>query len=292
MKKTLIQIFVSVVVLLVGTFVGTIVEKYRSESESRIRYLDKEIAKSQSILSQPKIPGKTLEVLLDGEPINNISQVAISIYNYTDKDFANVPVYVELIPTSNKPIQVISKRAVGANDLPEAIVELKNVKHSEIQGGLRDGFEIKNANRTENYDKVFNVSYLIEGDALPEVKIVADKQSVGLRNYSYRHLEKDSWMEIASVAVVSILIISAYVAFFVIAFKFQRKKIIKHDEEFKSKLIENLRKPETGEKFGVDPLKAADISIYLLRMFQKHRWEKTPRIIRFLSPYQNPDKNT
>lgn len=292
MKSTFTQILVGIVVLVVGTFVGTVVEKYRSESEGRIRYLDKEVSKRKSILSRPRIPGKNLQVILDGNPIENLSQVTISIFNYSDKDYSQVPVYVELIPSSDKPIQIIGERAVGANDLPEAVASIKNVKSSEVTGGLRYGYEIKNVNRTHDFDfkYAFHVSYLLLGEELPNIKVNTDSKGLRLRDFSYGHLYRDSWVEISLTILIPIFGVAAYVLILFLTLRDARKKKKEKDEKLKENLKASLGDPQIREELGVEPQKVADLAIYFVRFIQKFRWEETPRLLRFLSSDPNPEE--
>lgn len=161
--KVLLQFFLSIAVLVVGTVVGIYVEKYNQEESGKIRYLDYKINTS-SLLNKPVIQGKTLDVLLDGKPIKKLSQLEISIYNNSDRDYENVPLFLELTPEEGESFSLVATEAVGAGSIPETI-EAVNVQPSKVVGSYRTGYTIKTVNRTSDRESPeFFATFLITGD--------------------------------------------------------------------------------------------------------------------------------
>lgn len=173
--KVLIQFIVSIAVLAVGTVVGIYVEKHTSEEKGKIRYLDYEINES-NLLKTPIIQGRTIEVLLDGNPINKLSQLEIPIYNYSDIDYENVPLFLELVPKEEKNYSLVASDAVGSDFIPEAI-ETIDVKPSKIAGLHRVGYKIKTVNRSSDKEspEFFRAVRVGNFQVLPNVLIFIDR---------------------------------------------------------------------------------------------------------------------
>ena len=141
--KLLGQLVVSLIILAVGTVVGVLVQQGRSERDARTRFLEEQVSRSNGLLNQARIPGRELAVSLDGKPIVNISGVSVALYNLSDVDFENVPVFIELKPTSGSPVEVVSAYAVGAADLPEGAVPILGLAPTRTTGAVRYGYTVK-----------------------------------------------------------------------------------------------------------------------------------------------------
>lgn len=190
--KILIQISISLLLLIAGTFLGYVVQKYLEDESRKIRYLDRDIDIDRNIISWPSVLGPKLKIHLEEKSIENLSRVSVTIHNFTDNDFSDVPVFVELIPYSNEELNIVGKEVLGSKGLPEAIVPIDGVKPSN-SGGERFGYKINAANRVE--EPVFRASYLVVGNSISKVKVETDKAGLEFREFSYMNAYSETLFE-------------------------------------------------------------------------------------------------
>lgn len=290
--KLIGQLAVSIIILALGTGVGIIVQQYRDEQSSQIRYLDREIFTNESIFSRPYILNKNLEISLDGKPIKNLSRVVVSVYNLSDRDFEQVPVYIDLEPSKGEKIEVVGEEALGANDLPEGISRLPNLKPSRIPGAVRYGYMIKTANRGE--ESVFRANYWILGDVTPKPSVETNKRGLMFRDHSYRHRYKESFtdrlFDIFEGIILFVIIPAGYIVFIYIIVRVQKKKLLKQDDTLKETLSNSFNEQEVKEelKLGKE-FESSELAAFFITAMQKQRWEKVPRLLRFISAVPKPN---
>lgn len=288
MKKIFAQILASVVILVIGTLVGGFVEKHRTEAQGKIRFLDVAISKGKSILSRPTIPGKNIEIMLEGKPIGNLSEVTLGIYNFTDRDYSEVLVYIELIPQGGTTLDVVGQQAVGENNLPEAVEPISNVSPSNIKGASRYGYKIRNVNRTGELigGASFQVRFLLLGDEVPEVKVAIDKVGLKLQEFSYQRSAKGTLALIRVVIAISFI---AYCFLFFTMLRYIRRIQLKKDLKFQENLQSAFHDVSIQANFGIRPDKSGALAMYIRWFLQKDRWEQTPKLLRFMSGFSKPE---
>lgn len=290
MNKVLTQLAISLVVLIVGTFIGVVVEQNRSESEGRLRYLDREIRMSKSILSRPAIYKKKLELLIDGKSIDDISSVEVKLYNYSDLDYEKVPIYNELTPTSEEPITILSESVTGANQLQEGVSPLDSVHRSTIPGAVRFGYKINALNRSSDFNYSFAATYFVLRSSPPEPKVAINKKGLDLREFSYNHAFRKSWIGEVAPVIGLVAGFIAYGAMFFVGIRFARRKIQKQDEKLLQEMERTFSSDEIrkshhlGDQFSPNQLAQTIVDLY-----KKFRWNSTPKGFRLFSGIPKPD---
>ncbi len=92
MKKLLY----SILLLIIGALIGYAIELYKSSEQGRIRYIDKEVGISKSVLNLPTLPAQKIEVFLNDAKVEHITEVRVILSNFEDKDFSDIPVFVTI----------------------------------------------------------------------------------------------------------------------------------------------------------------------------------------------------
>lgn len=239
-SKILIQIIVGLIVLAIATVAGIYVEKFSIKNSNRIRHLDFKIDNS-NLLSVPAIQGQHLNVLLGEKPIKNLHQLTVKLFNFSDIDYENIPVYLELLPNSSEKFNVVAVEAVGSESIPEMIEQIK-IDSSNNSHKYRYGYKIKTANRGKGSEShILLVTFLITGN-VPDIKINIDKKGVksqrfNIFNYRNKYKLFPEWAsDIAPIMVVLIF----YGLMIFIALKFQKrtrkKQREKHNAWLKKKI--------------------------------------------------------
>ncbi|MCP4549724.1 MAG: hypothetical protein GY835_24980 [bacterium] len=181
----------AVLLLVVGAAIGYWVEGYRSRAQNRIRFLDQEIRTSKSVLSLPALPGQKLEVLLNGSKIGHMTKVTVTLHNWEDKDFIDVPVYITLRPKGGEELKVITKDAyIGDKKARDGVSELRQVKSPLKAESRKFGFKIHTANRSSFREGYAEMLFYLEGVVEPEVDVSINKSGLCLRPLDYEHYNK------------------------------------------------------------------------------------------------------
>ena len=291
--KTIIQLLVGLVVLTVGTVVGVYVEKHNAEESGKTRFLDVDIDTS-NLLSAPVIPGKKLEVLLDGTKITNLSRLDITIHNFSDKDYEKVPVYLELIPNEGERFSLIAEEAVGSGAIPEAI-EIIKVQPSKTKGAHRVGYLINTVNRsTGNRSPEFKATFLLIGDT-PNVSVETDKKGIETRKLSYlSYRDNESLQErISTVLIIIGVIVGTVLLYGLLIFALsrvlksqQKKQQLKFKIWLEAKLANNDIKQDM---YDGEFLSEKKLSENYIEFVKEYRWDTTkPKFLRKLLALEKP----
>lgn len=240
-SKILIQIIAGMIILAIATVAGIYVEKFSTKNSNRIRYLDFKVDNS-NLLSAPAIQGQHLKILLGEKPINNLHQLTVKLFNFSDVDYENIPVYLELLPNNNEKFNVVSVKAVGSKSIPEIIENIK-IDSSNNSHKHRYGYKIKTANRGKygSESHILLVTFLITGNA-PDIKININKKGVKSQRFNYfdyrnKHKLFPEWVS-DILPIMAVLIFYGIMVF--IAFKFQKRTRKKQREKHKAWLKEKI----------------------------------------------------
>jgi hypothetical protein len=226
------------------------VERWRTVDSTRIRYLDREVRIQKSVLRDLTIPGKKLEIMIDGQLVQDLSSITVALSNFTDQNFENVPIYIKIEPTAATPVQVVSEHIVGNNNLPEGVVKLTNVQPSQVPGGLRYGYQLGAVNRSDK-DTSFRATYFILGATEPTVSVKVHKSGLDLRDFSIARLQKKwSWENII-ISLILLALITAIITSLFLGHRWARNWYQTVDAAIIKGLTDALTKPGTQEEFQI-----------------------------------------
>lgn len=158
-----------VALLAIGTGVGVIIQGRRAESESAMRYLDWRGSVSTSLLREPSLQ-QELEVLFEGTPIQDVSLVTASLFNYSDLDVDELTLYVDVAAATGDSLRPLSLTAVGPGGLIEAVEPLQEFVSEGFADTLHYGFIVRAVNRQDprvegTRSPGFHVSLVLDGQA-------------------------------------------------------------------------------------------------------------------------------
>jgi len=218
--------------LIIGALIGYAIELYKSSEQERIRYVDEEVFISKSVLDLPALPGQKIDVCLNDAKIEHITGIKVSLSNFEDKDFSDLPVLVTIIPPEGRQIDLIAKDAyVGHSKSRDRVSEIKNVKAPLIDGAKKFGFKIHTLNRTRSFDDKAVLLFFLLGRIDPETVVGIDKAGLELRPYSYEHYTERRPVSsyapvIISVLVLVVLSVCYFYFFFWYLFKYKKRKYV------------------------------------------------------------------
>jgi hypothetical protein len=226
MKDQLLKLIGSVLPLIVGTALGALAQSCRTHADNQTRYLDVRWHVNAELFDRPHVDARhDLTVLLDSKKIDNLSSVNVQLYNFSDLDFDNIPLFVD-IQSSEAALELIQADVVGANGLPEAVQITHGPATTSVAKDvpLRFAYTLTTANRAEDDVPLMVANYLFVGSVRPtNVAVKTIKKGLEVRPFEYSHkrrFEAAYWLTPSTSTVV---LITAYVVFFMGLIMFSRR---------------------------------------------------------------------
>jgi len=94
MKRNSIKILTSVATLLVGGFIGFYFDQLKSEKDNSMQYFDVQVETTKNVLKAPSVASDEVKIIWKSDQIKSISSLSIKIYNFSNHDYENLPIYI------------------------------------------------------------------------------------------------------------------------------------------------------------------------------------------------------
>jgi len=265
-----------------GSIATLVIQNQRNAEENKLRYLDYTVRTQDKLINPPRIPARKLELLLDGKPLESISKVVVEIYNFSDRDYDDVPVYLEL-KSDDGNLDVISQEVTGRGGVPESVTEIPLNKPSETTGALGYCYKINPVNRSSAdslwyAEPAFRTGFLVRGGTAPKVDVKTSKKGVELRPLQYaspRGIFGGDWV----LGTLWLLLVASPALLFLFAWT-ARRQLSKFDEKLRSDLTTFLSQADLMRELQPD-VKSPVVAELLIKFLRAFRWENTGRIERW-----------
>lgn len=270
----------------------TFLVQYYSTYENQILYLDYKIEQNIGFLSKPNLPDHDVKIMVDDKVTETLSKFTISIFNYSDKDYSNVPIYINIITKDGKKPLAVGEYAVGENGIPETIKKISNLEPIRGKDVVRYGYTLSSVNRTEKLSPVFQANFLIEGNEALDIEVSTNYTGLKIREFDYNHIPYFKSFKrkqlVISIAIIVIFILIYLIVIVVIGRLINllpRKKKIKQVRE----LIDVLSPNSFISQLSEDQRKVLIADI--LYQQDKNKWNRTNKLVRWLRGEKEPDRN-
>ncbi|HTJ50239.1 MAG TPA: hypothetical protein VL443_12330 [Cyclobacteriaceae bacterium] len=250
MKKIVIEnLLPSIVTLVIGTLLGVYVTSRQGEQENKKRFLDYRYSVNSGIINVSEANvGNDIKVFYKDRLIDNLTTVNISIANFSDRDYENVPIYIDLSTETGDSLEIIRVNYAGQNGLQDEIEYKGETKLTSIS--KRFEFNTKIANRSEsdkNYSQVYNnpflsISFLIIGNHEPKLSVKIKKVGLGIREYDYDNYKPWGFLD-SPIAILGMILLGVVGYFLMIIFiskVFLKKSFEKREQKRKAYLVDKL----------------------------------------------------
>jgi hypothetical protein len=145
-----------------------------SNRENRIRHLEYYSTISPDILSGIRELGDSATVMIKNDSVKQVLSLEIAVLNNSDKDFEDVPLFVELTSNNDSEIKILSSNYYDHNNAKES-VQVDRVEKSRNK--IRYGYHLDNVNRLKT--PVFRTRFFIDGTIAPDVSVQVSKVGLG-----------------------------------------------------------------------------------------------------------------
>jgi hypothetical protein len=203
--------------VVIGAFIGIVGTLGIDSYQNRLKFIEYTVYESNEIFSPvyENIGNDQVSIEINKNKIDNVSELTVNIFNLTNTDFSDVPIFLELYnkDEDGQQINVISSQYFDPNKSKEAITTIDSLKPS-FKNGLRYGFLLNPVNRQEDLNNPFTLKFLIKGKKTPEVLVQTNKAGLGIKKIDkeeeYTISKSDqSWIKIffSVMSVLTLLIL-------------------------------------------------------------------------------------
>lgn len=226
------KVIKSLAIPAISALFGGLVTLGITQFQTRVKYLDLGVDRYNIIdPSTQKLPSDKLKIVFDNDsknPVNQISQIKVYIYNFSDQDYENISLYIEISPKSqsSKEFKIIPTQAIAVS--PENVDRVPQILRPINMKGQRYGYKIKILNRTEKIDQpAFEAVYTVIGEKAENIIVKPDLvvKSLKVREYSdekfreylYENiLSKNNWLNYLLFKFPWVILVAALLFYFVI----------------------------------------------------------------------------
>lgn len=175
------ELLVAICSLVLGAAIAWGAQKY----DSRIRELSYSIQSSSGIIDAPSLKGRKVDVSVDGRKIENISSVRVLLFNLTDRDYENLPLFVDFTAEAGRPELLGVQMATP----PETYQIVSENVSSDV--GLSFAYTLPVVNRSNR--AVFQAEFYFEGPVAPNASFRGNLSGVKLAEFDPRQAVAWSW---------------------------------------------------------------------------------------------------
>jgi len=160
------------------------------------------------VINKLELPNDDIKVLVDNHPVDNISEVSISLFNATDQDFDDVLVDLIFSPIGGKLPALIQPNVTTSKEF------FSEVPWRSDSDGLHVGYNFKILNR--NTQPALLGNYFFLGATAPELKVFVIKKGLSAERLEIGKSVSGSlftyvWVSLLSFIGVSILFWSMFI---------------------------------------------------------------------------------
>ena len=223
MKDHIISAIIGLLTLVIGVLFGYYADIFKENRKNEIQYIDIESISSKNTLRKISTKDKgEIKLIWNGNEIDAISKIAVSLYNFSSKDFDNLPLHVSFHPNSSQNIQIVNIQGANESNIEDHKVR-DGYPKTDSKGIVTYIFDLGVINRTNNFRPSYTIEFLITGNDLPEAIPSINKKGVKVRKLDYSRLYENDPFTIIVPLAASISLLLIYVGLVVFLIKLQKK---------------------------------------------------------------------
>lgn len=282
MKDHAITAVIGFLTLIIGSLLGYYVDLFKDDRKNQVQYLDIRTESNKAILRKLSTKNNgEVNLTWNGNLIDSVSKITVDIYNFSNKDFEDVPVFIDLALESGKKVEIIDIQGEGESGVED---------HQYIDGYPKNtsdnssiyGVNIEIINRTTSYKPGYRLNFLIKGAEIPSISVSARKKGIKSQGFTSFKFDEKSFIEKYLPFIIIIIFTVAYISFFVWLLKHSKKRALRRYGElvpYISDHLDNLQN-NSGDN--------AEVSKGIIQALREFRWGKLDRVDRLIFQRKKP----
>ena len=237
------------------TIILTVLYIQEKPSLNYLEYLENV---NNGIIDLPPDLSKDIDIFYTKKRINNLSSSCYRIFNWSNKDFSDVRIYINLDPKGTKSVNftLLKKMIKGPDGYPQ--YGFKELKTNDKYG---IGWEIKAVNRSLKISDYFQIDLLFLNEKVPIAKLCVEKKGLNIRPWNpvKREIKKEL---IIIISLVVILFLYAFFLFIIILHAKKSKNIFMRNFPINLKKLFVNNDLMLGDQEDPDKISKQIISVY------------------------------
>lgn len=172
--RNIIIALISVALTLMGNY-------FYDSSKNAIKKLDIHTNFDPEYISKPNFPDSKIEFKVDDIEKNKLGRLDISILNYTESNFKDLPIRIKITPVKPSDFKIIAYSVVGEKELTDLVIKDKDMEFNGTSYFF--SYTAKSLNREEKKDYGMQLRVLFEGNTEPVIDVIPS--GVSTREFDY-----------------------------------------------------------------------------------------------------------
>ena len=277
-----------IVVTATVTYFGT---RQFSKDENKLQYLDVDLKIEDDVIGKPFGIENEVLVTLGEDTINKMSRISFNVFNFTGKDYSNVPFYIELSYPSGEEVNVLSSIVYGEEQMTDQVKTDTKLSPSISKGTYKIKYILNTLNQSvlgNNLKPAFTAIFYIKGNT-PIHKMNVDYKSLDEREVNWEQIYQPEWYK--SGWFLTLCIIAFYIFVIIFIVKLSNIRAKKRDEEISEYIAKKVQ--DEDKEFTKMTLKSdfnERVTAYILYFRELYFWEKTSKLLKFVRREKEPKK--
>ncbi len=285
---TLKKIGLNTIMLLIGGIITYYFTIVKSREDNKKKFIEYKLEENQNVFSKPNLSNKKISILLDDTPIEQLSQLRVTLINLADKDFKDLKIYFDIYNLLGDSIKLVNVSAARENNITDGIQLIDVLNPSNSKGGIKKGYSLSSLNRKEDLTASFIVDFYFEGNIIPECKVfidqpdIKDQPGVEARLFDFNNINLIPWYDAEWVIISAVILF--YILVIVILVRISEIGAEKRRSKKENYIITKLKQNETISILN----NSEDIAKEILYLYDLYQWENTSKIMKLILKMKEP----
>lgn len=279
-----------IILLIIGGVITYFGQLIFNNYQTEVKNIDYKITIDKNFISTPNIPKDNIKILVDGKEQKEITKIQVEIFNFSNKDFDKVPIFIILKLDNGKNLNIIKTYEEGFKNIPSSVSKILDKKLLPRNTPNVFEYDVKPLKRTENFEAGLKVIYLIQGKLEPKIDVFTSLNDVKVIPFDYTHSPKSMKQNILAISIIlAMLIVLFLIIVFIIGpilsrftYPLDKKPRIEYAKELSNELskIEELSNLNKDDSYKI--IKK------ILYMQRKEKWNKKSKISKWINGFIEP----
>ncbi|MFS1893179.1 hypothetical protein [Vibrio lentus] len=163
------EVWKNLVVAMVSFLLTILGQQYFFGKQNEIPKIDVHTKFDSNYMSKPKFPDAKVEIKVNDNAKESIGLFEISLVNFSNTAFKDVPIIIEVKPKKDESFIYLSHFAHGEKEVKSLVEETKPFELDN--GNYRFSYKAVSINRSEEAEIAMKLGILFEGQSEPDVVV-------------------------------------------------------------------------------------------------------------------------
>jgi hypothetical protein len=206
------EIWKNIIVAVVSFLLAILGQQYFLNKQNEIQKIDIHTSFDNSYLSKPKFPDSKIEIKVDGKTKESIGLLEVSLVNFSNNVFKDVPIIIEVKPRKGDSFTYLSHFAYGEKSIKDLVEETKPY---ELDNGVyRFSYKAISLNRSEEANVSMKLGVLFEGQEEPDVVVSA--VGINTREFNIENSPARAKVQRDAFILLVTIVIGFFALFFIV----------------------------------------------------------------------------